>query len=162
MANQRIDKQRLLNYLREQFQLNWMGNHGIRHWARVRYNGLVIARHNQASVHVVELFAFFHDACRWSEYRDPQHGVRGAELAGQLRGRFFDATDAEMSLLIWACNEHSNGLLDADITVQTCFDADRLDLARVGIQPNPDYLCTDAAKNPKILQAAIARSTRVR
>jgi hypothetical protein len=36
--------------------------------------------------------------------------------------------------------------LDGDITVQTCWDADRLDLPRVGIQPLPQFLCTEAAK----------------
>ncbi len=35
-----------------------------------------------------------------------------------------------------------------DITVQTCWDADRLDLGRVGITPNPRWLCTACAKDP--------------
>jgi uncharacterized protein len=58
----------------------------------------------------------------------------------------FTATDAEMSLLIDACTRHSDGHLEADVTVQTCWDADRLDLPRVGIRPLPQFLCTEAAK----------------
>ena len=160
--NQRIDKPALIRYLRDQFCLDWHGIHGIRHWSRVRYNGLLMARENDASVHVVELFAFFHDARRFNDHRDPEHGIRGAELAWQLKDRFFEASDQEMALLTEACYEHSNGLIESDITVQTCFDADRLDLARVGIMPNPLYLCTDQAKSASILMPAIERSIRLK
>ncbi len=45
-----------------------------------------------------------------------------------------------------ACEAHSNGLIDADVTVQCCWDADRLDRWRVGVRPRADYLCTDEAK----------------
>lgn len=48
----------------------------------------------------------------------------------------------------------------ADITVQTCWDADRLDLGRVGIRPDPDRLCTSAAKESDLLEWAYARSVR--
>jgi hypothetical protein len=32
-------------------------------------------------------------------------------------------------------------------TLQACWDADRLDLGRVGITPQPHRLCTDAARS---------------
>jgi len=32
--------------------------------------------------------------------------------------------------------------------VQACFDADRPDLPRVGIDPDPKYLSTDASRDP--------------
>ncbi len=156
--DQRIDKPALIRYLRDQFCLDWQGIHGIRHWSRVRYNGLIMARENGASMHVVELFAFFHDARRFNDHRDPEHGIRAAELAWQLKDRFFEATNHEMVWLTEACHEHSNGLIEADITVQTCFDADRLDLARVGIMPNPLYLCTEQAKDARTLASAVERS----
>jgi len=35
--------------------------------------------------------------------------------------------------------------VDADPTVQTCWDADRLDLGRVGIKPAARYLSLEAA-----------------
>ena len=41
-----------------------------------------------------------------------------------------------MELLIEACKYHSDGFTEADITVQTFRDADRLDLGRVGIRPS--------------------------
>ena len=75
---------------------------------------------------------------------DHNHGKRGAELAIKLRGKFFEATDTEMDLLVDACIGHSDGYVEAPVSIQTCWDADRLDLGRVGIKPNPKYLCTDA------------------
>lgn len=139
-----IDKTGLIEHLRGQCKVDWHGLHGISHWTRVRVNGLMLARETGASQHVIELFAFFHDARRINEHADAGHGERGAELAEQLRGRYFEATPAEMSLLRYACTHHSDGLITGDITVLTCWDADRLDLGRGGIIANA--LCTDAAK----------------
>jgi uncharacterized protein len=43
----------------------------------------------------------------------------------------------EQPLLAYAFREHTSGYTDADITVQVCWDADSLELGRVGIPPNP-------------------------
>lgn len=83
---------------------------------------------------------------------------RGAALAKTLRGDLFNATDAEMVLLVEACTGHSDGGVEADVTVQTCWDADRLDLGRVGIKPDAKYLCTAAAKDPVMMQRAYQSS----
>jgi uncharacterized protein len=68
--------------------------------------------------------------------------------------------DRQIDLLIAACSQHTDGLTEADITVQTCWDADRLDLARVSIQPKPRYLCTQAAKDPDVILEASDRARR--
>ena len=138
-----MDSARLLKHLRGQFQLDWDGHHGGSHWSRVRRNGLLLAKENGANATVVELFAFFHDSRRENEHRDPAHGLRGAQLAQQLRGDFFHASDVEMDTLIEACCLHSDGHTEADITIQTCWDADRLDLNRDGIIPNPKFMSTE-------------------
>ena len=111
-----------------------------------------------ANRHVVELFAFFHDACRVNEYDGEGHGARGATLAGRLKGRFFDATDSEMDQFSQACRYHSDGRNRGDATVLTCWDADRPDLGRVGIAPRADRLCTAAARQATILATANARA----
>ena len=54
--------------------------------------------------------------------------------------------DHDFDMLYYAIDRHSDGLIDGDITVRTCWDADRLDLGRVGIKPDAKYLCTDAGK----------------
>jgi uncharacterized protein len=154
----RIDRRGLIRHLRAQFSIDWRGHHGISHWARVRLNGLTLARLNGANAHVVELFAFFHDARRQNEHTDDGHGNRGAVLAMQLQGRIFEASAHEMDLLVRACQRHSDGELRADLTVMTCWDADRLDLGRVGIMPDPRYLCTAQAKDSDNLRQAHARS----
>jgi uncharacterized protein len=153
-----IDRKGLIAHLCERFSLDWHGDHGIAHWARVRVNGLMLAKETGANKHVVELFSFFHDARRVNEHDDHGHGNRGAILAKHLKGRYFDATDLEMDLLEYACRCHSDGKSTGDMTVLTCWDADRLDLGRVGITPDPRYLCTDVAKRDGNLQQAHARA----
>jgi uncharacterized protein len=152
------NRHNLLQYLRQQFQIAWWGHHGIAHWARVRANGLMLANHTGANRHVVELFAFFHDSGRINEYEDEGHGVIGATLAKRLKGKFFDATDREMDLLCYACDHHSDGMTQGDPTVLTCWDADRLDLWRVGIIPKARYLCTEPARTDAVMEKANRRA----
>ena len=147
-----------MDYIRNQFCLDWFGIHGAAHWARVRVNGLQLARTTGANVKVVELFAFLHDAQRQNDGRDPEHGERAAGLAHELNGQFFSLDRPELLLLEHACREHSNGGLEADATVQTCWDADRLDLGRVGKHPDPRYLCTEVARRPETIEVAYRRS----
>jgi uncharacterized protein len=96
---------------------------------------------------VVRLFALFHDARRVNEWRDPGHGQRGGELARSLRGSLVQLDDARFELLYEACRLHTDGFTEGDPTLQACWDADRLDLGRVGIIPKPHRLCTDAARS---------------
>ena len=77
----------------------------------------------------------------------PLHGPRGAALARELRGEAFELEDEEMDLLAFACEEHTNGGVGPDPTMGVCWDADRLNLWRVGIRPDPRWLSTEAAKS---------------
>jgi uncharacterized protein len=149
----------LIEAIRKQYRLPWNGVHGMGHWARVRENGLCIAA-GLASVNtqVVELFAVFHDAGRTNEGTDIGHGYRGAELAKGLRGSFFEVSDEEFELLYMACWHHTDGYTDGEITVQACWDADRLDLGRVGTTPDPRYLCTSVARDPHLIAWADRRA----
>lgn len=141
-----------------QYSLSPFGIHGVSHWARVLENGLRLAENTQANVKVVQLFAAFHDSQRINEGHDRQHGLRAAKYAASLRGTLFTLSDEEFDDLYMACAHHTDGLTAGNITVQTCWDADRLDLGRVWIRPNPKYLCTAAAKDPKMIEWAIKRS----
>lgn len=148
----------LIGHLRGQFALGWRGIHGAPHWARVRRNGLDLAASTGANGRVVELFAFLHDCQRENDGSDRGHGERAARLARELNGRFFEIDRREMRLLEIACRDHSSGEQRGDVTVQTCWDADRLDLGRVGTRPHPDRLCTEAARNPAVIEVAYQRS----
>jgi uncharacterized protein len=57
-----------------------------------------------------------------------------------------------VGLLQLACAGHTDEQTHPDSTVQTCWDADRLDLGRVGITPEPRRLCTAAAKLADVLK----------
>lgn len=143
---QRIITRTLLDLLRQHFVLDWRGIHGAAHWARVRRNGLKLAAQTGARTDVVELFAFLHDSCRLNNNKDPDHGKRAAEFARALNGNFFQLDPSGMDILCHAIQEHTHGRSASNVTVQTCWDADRLDLTRVSIQPDPARLLTVAAR----------------
>jgi uncharacterized protein len=154
MLNLKAVVSRILNG----YALPWHGLHGPAHWARVLENGARLAHVTEADFGVVQLFAVFHDARRKNEGVDDGHGRRGAELAAKLRGDIFDLPNDGFTLLHTACVGHTDGLTNGDVTIQTCWDADRLDLGRVGIVPEPKRLCTYAAKEPAILKWADGRA----
>ena len=79
-----------------------------------------------------------------------------------LRGRLFDLTDHEFHLLHRACAGHTHERTHLDVTIQTCWDADRLDLGRVGITPHPKYLGTEVARRPATIKWADRRELRRR
>tara|TARA_R110002072_G_scaffold30342_1_gene94816 strand:- start:123 stop:686 length:564 start_codon:yes stop_codon:yes gene_type:complete len=141
-----------------QYALHPFGIHGVGHWARVLLNGRLLAEETGADPRVVELFALFHDSRRINDGTDPEHGARGAELAATQRGDWFQLDDAGMEQLRDACALHSEGLVEhPDVTVRTCWDADRLDLSRVGIRPRPDRLATAPARRREVIELAVAR-----
>ena len=148
----------LIGILRERFALDWRGIHGAGHWARVRANGLRLAARTGADPRVVEYFAFLHDVCRQDDERDPWHGYRASEFAKTL-GRHLALDSQALEELLTACALHSEGYTQGfSSSILTCWDADRLDLGRVFIRPDPRYLCTDAAREPDMLAWAYGRS----
>jgi uncharacterized protein len=151
--------QDLFRQIVEGFSLDLQDIHGIHHWARVFENGRRLSALTGADPLVVELFAVFHDCRRLNDGDDPAHGRRGGGLARTLRKRgILVLTDDQCELLDYACAHHSDGLTEADVTVQTCWDADRLDLGRVWVTPDPRYLCTPAAKDPEMIAWADERA----
>jgi len=139
------------------YELAVRGHHGVVHWARVWENGRRLAEATDGDAEVVGLFALFHDARRVNENHDFGHGRRGADLARTLRGTLVHLDDARFELLADACDRHTDGHTTGDPTLLACWDADRLDLGRVGITPAPGRLCTGAARG--LLPWAHARAT---
>lgn len=151
----------LIATLRREFALDWHGIHGAGHWARVRLNGLRLAPLTGAATDVVELFAFLHDVKRLHDGSDRHHGKRAAEFARTLHGTHFHLDDRDMESLVAACAGHTLESSSSDPTVLTCWDADRLDLGRVGVVPDPSRLCTNAARDPRIIASALAHSRQL-
>ena len=116
---------------------------GPDHWRRVERNGLLLATRTGGDIAVVRLFALFHDSRRENDGWDDGHGARGAEYAGSLRGTAFQVSDERFDLLHYACVWHTDSEHHDDPTIATCWDADRLDLGRVGAIPDPRFMSTD-------------------
>jgi len=152
------DFQQVVRAAKERFVLNLHGIHGVPHWQRVRENGLRIARYSGANRLLVELFAYLHDCCREDDQSDPGHGERAAVFAETLRGTLIHLNDEDFALLHQAIRDHELGLTRGDVTVITCWDADRLDLGRVRKRPNPVYLCTEYARKKETIEWAYKRS----
>jgi len=142
----------------QQYRLPWFGTHGVSHWARVLENGRRLAPLTGADLRVVMLFAVLHDARRTNEGVDYRHGPDGAAYLLTLRESLADLNDEQFHRLHTAIAGHTLGITEADITLQTCWDADRLDLGRVEISPDPDRLCTPAARLPEMLVWADRRA----
>lgn len=120
--------------------------HGLAHWERVAANGRTLAAETGgADAEVVLLFALFHDSMRLNDGHDPDHGRRGSAFARELVG-LLPIDGGRLDLLTAACDEHTDGHVSDDPTIGCCWDADRLDLPRVGIRPEAWLLSTAAAR----------------
>lgn len=125
--------------------------HGFSHWKRVEANGLYLAGINGADKAVISYFAYFHDCMRENEDVDHGHGWRGAEFA-EIHRKLIDLDDDQFRVFYDACRWHTDDNESDCLTLNTCRDADRLDISRVGIIPDPEFLFNAEAKK-------IARAT---
>lgn len=117
--------------------------HGIEHWHQVEFNGLLLAPRTGADIDIVRLFAIFHDSKRFDDGYDRDHGLRGAEFAKECReAKLFEIDDVRFEKLYHACKFHTHERSNDDPTISTCYDADRLDLGRVGIPLDPKKMAT--------------------
>ncbi|ARQ45081.1 HD domain-containing protein [Oxalobacter formigenes] len=141
-----ISLEPLLTTIQNEFKTDWNGLHGIHHWNRVLGHGIRIAKKRNADLDVVTLFALLHDSCRWSDGYDSRHGERGAEFAYGLNGKLFCLDDSQLDDLCFAIRHHPGGEISTNPTIQTCWDADRLDLGRVGTRPSAQFLSDIASR----------------
>jgi uncharacterized protein len=152
----------LIAAIRARYRLRWNGLHGYQHWARVRENGLRLAGINGADKTIVELFAFLHDSARNDDGRDGDHGKRAVEVIRALHGRYFSLSADDLARQEYACAYHTftrpDNARTSDLTIFTCWDADRLDIGRVGSEIKPGLLFTAAAREPEIMRWAYERS----
>jgi len=149
-----------LNLAVPQFRLDINhGWHGIAHWSRVWRNSRELCEVMGLDTTVPALFAFLHDSQRFDEGMDHGHGHRAVQWLQRLYSeRKLNVKASNFHLLCVAIEGHSHGEVDADPIVQVCWDSDRLDLGRVGIMPDPRYLCTPHAKKADTIRRAWNRS----
>ncbi len=159
----------IFEQVRDFAKKNWeMGEtHGFPHWKRVEQNGIVLASimkdgafhlRENVNIKVVRLFAYLHDKCRVDDGLDLQHGERAADMLHSIRDTLLqELADEDFSLLEQACRLHSTTHKTGNPTIDICFDADRLDLERVGIVPSPERMASEQGKfyaeNPQVLHS---------
>lgn len=135
-----MDIQPVIDYVSRDWQLGPV--HGMEHWKRVERNGLLLATED-VNVNVVRLFAYLHDHKRLNDRWDLEHGQRAAENLDNLRHTLLEGlTDEEFGMLRRACMEHTITERTGVPTIDACFDADRMDLPRVGYMPDPDRMAS--------------------
>jgi uncharacterized protein len=132
--------------------------HGEGHWRCVAATGLELGAAIDGADRVVVLcFGLLHDTRRENEAYDPGHGPRAASFAAELRAEgLLGLDEARFAGLELAIRLHSDGQVSTDPTVGACWDADRLHLPRVSIEPDPRLLSTRAASGEAPLSAAAA------
>jgi len=145
--------QPLLETIVSDYALSIDGIHGVEHWHRVYKNALKLAKYYNIESNVFMIFALFHDSRRANDDIDPRHGSRGAKYAQQLRDDFSllkTLSSSDFEILQYACSSHTKTdwehPLASNLIANICWDADRLDIGRVGFVVDPSYLFTDYAK----------------
>ena len=141
-----LDFTGLLDYAFEQ-RLYDSAHHGLEHWHQVEYNGLLLAQKTGADITVVRLFALFHDCRRMDDAYDAEHGPRAVEFIEKcIAEKRLELDGERLEKLCSACRLHTTTPKTGDITIDTCFDADRLDLGRVGIRPMEEKMATEVGR----------------
>ena len=132
--------------------------HGEAHWRCVVTTGLELGTRTEGVDRaLVFCFGLLHDTRRENEAYDPGHGHRAAAFADELRSEGLLPLDGpRFSAVEEALRLHSDGQVSRDPTIGACWDADRLHLPRVSIEPDPRLLSTAAAHGPTPLAAAAA------
>jgi uncharacterized protein len=159
--SQVIDWPTLTRDVLKTYKLELNGLHGPGHWLRVRENGLALAsRTVDADAELVELFALLHDSKREDDGHDRYHGERAAEFVRALHadGRLPLSTE-RIEVLVEACAGHHHPQVSAHPTIGCCWDADRLELARLQYPPDSDLLSTAAARDAELQRWAWERGT---
>lgn len=138
--------------LRESHTLNILQSriHGLDHWWRVWKNAQLLIRDEpSADLEVIGMYAMFHDSMRVNDGDDPDHGVRGYKLwerNHQIHGHDV-LLRRQKEIFFEACAEHNKGYTSSNPTIAVCWDADRLDLHRMGIWPDARLMSTQDGIN---------------
>ena len=119
--------------------------HGYVHSLSVERNMMILCKQlNYGWGWGMWIFAYYHDILRLNDGADPDHGKRAADLLRGIRanGNLNSVPIGLIDSICFACENHSTMLRSGDQLTDICFDADRLDLMRVGIKPDPKMMAT--------------------
>ena len=136
--------------------------HGDQHWCGVAAMGERLLRdadRPDADAAAVFAFAVLHDAFHdGPDGRNPLHGEEAALFARELVERgLLRFSEERLAVLVDALARHDDGEVSDEPTTATCWDADRLTLARLSITPDPARLSTEAARKLAPTARALVR-----
>lgn len=156
--------------------------HGPAHWSRVRRFGALLAEKEQLPVAAracVEIFALLHDLAREDDGGGNQHAIDGSSYMDEVMPCVFGQLSLDqIETVRVAIRYHSDGMVARQAnekglfdeldwprdlltrTVGCCWDADRLDLPRVGIHPVPELMSTAGWRDVFGLSLRIHDATR--
>jgi uncharacterized protein len=151
--------------------------HGPAHWARVHRFAKALLKREQVPVEAetcVLLFAWLHDLAREDDEGTRTHAVDGAAQLDRILPAIGEPLSADQRETVrGAIQYHSDGMVAPEAvaaglfervawppelvarTVGCCWDADRLDLPRVGIAPDPALMSTSSWRDVQVLSARI-------
>jgi uncharacterized protein len=158
--------------------------HGPAHWARVQRFGALLAETEDlppAARTCVEVFAQIHDLAREDDGGGNQHAIDGAFYMDEVVSAVFDGqlSHDQIETIRAAIRYHSDGTVaqqasedglfeglewPRDLLVRTvgcCWDADRIDLLRVGIYPAPEFMSTSGWRDVLALSSRIHGAIRL-
>lgn len=118
--------------------------HGPEHWHSVAAAAVrLLHAGERADRPLALLFALLHDARRLDDGTDHEHGPRAADLLHELLERgLLDMPELRATRLDDALRAHARGAVSEDPTIALCWDADRLDIGRVGYALDPALFST--------------------
>jgi uncharacterized protein len=136
----------------QDIRCKWMNSkndiymHGFAHSARVERNAQVLAKHYLLREDVriaMNVFAYYHDLQRDNDGSDTVHGKRASQHLKDVRKvAVHYPSDELFDKLCFACENHTTMLRSGDVFIDICFDADRLDLPRIGTTLDPSRMAT--------------------
>lgn len=118
--------------------------HGIPHLRRVAVTAGRIAASIGEDIESAVVAGFLHDCARSDDAGGTRHAHDSAILAKKLLSMYYPHLDA--AHLCDAISRHADGKTTKDLLIGCVWDADRLDLRRLGIEVDPDLLCTSIAR----------------
>ena len=127
-----------------------LGLHGIPHLRRVASTAGRLAAAVGEDVEAAVIAGFLHDCARVHDGGGTRHAHDSADLAKEILATFYPHVDSDR--LCDGIAHHADGTVTDDPLIGSLWDADRLDLIRLGRETRPHLLSTGLARRVAALR----------
>lgn len=140
----RVDFEQVRNIAFKHMKLK-KGLHGFGHIERVvEYAKLIAKKECPGKYEDIIVGAYLHDVGRIDDSENNEHALKSAEIAEFLISRHWPWLDKKK--IVEAIKYHADGDVTDDHVIGAIWDADRLDLDRIGKVIDCNLLSTKTAK----------------